>query len=57
VDQGSSALQAQIPSFIPLNYGLDGFDYEDGDTVATILFDMNRILVENRSSTAVLPFH
>ncbi len=57
IDQGAPALQAQLPSFIPLNYGLDGFDYDDGDTLAIIKFDMNRIIVDNRSSTAVLPFH
>lgn len=57
VDPGSPALTAQIPSFIPLNYGLDGFDYDDGDTLAVIMHDMNAVLVANKASTAVLPFH
>ena len=57
VEESSSALQAQLPSFIPMNYGLDGFDYEDGDALAVIMHDMNRVLVANRTSTAVLPFH
>lgn len=57
VDEGSTALQARIPPFIPGNFGLDSFDYEDGDELAVIDNDMNRVLVENRSSDAVLPFH
>lgn len=57
LDEGSSALEAQIPSFIPLDYGLDSFDYEDGDTLCVIHNDMNAVLVENRSSSAVMPFH
>jgi hypothetical protein len=57
VDEGSDALQARLPSFIPGDYGLDRFDYEDGDNLAVIRYDMNRILVENRTSEAVLPFH
>jgi tetratricopeptide (TPR) repeat protein len=57
IDEGSSALQAQIPAFIPRDNGLDSFDYEDGDTLAVIHNDMNAVLVENRTSEAVLPFH
>lgn len=53
----SPALVARIPSFIPRDLGLDRFAYTDGDTLATIAFNMNRLLVENRSSDAVLPFH
>ncbi len=57
VDESSTALQAIIPPFIPLDYGLDRFTYTDGDTIAIIAHDMNRILVENRSSDLVLPFN
>jgi len=57
VDQGSPALQAVLPPWIPLNYGLDGFTYADGDTLAVILHDMNRRIVENRSRPEVAPFH
>lgn len=56
IDEASPALQAQIPSFIPQDYGLDGFTYEDGDTLAVIHNDMNQVIVENRSSDAVVPF-
>lgn len=57
VDEGMAALTARIPSFIPLNYGLDSFTYEDGDLLAVIANDMNAVLVANQSSPAVLPFH
>ncbi|HUE77772.1 MAG TPA: hypothetical protein VMM83_07515 [Longimicrobiales bacterium] len=57
VDEGSAALQAQIPAFIPLDLGLDRFDYDDGDLLAVIHNDMNEVLVANRTSDAVLPFH
>jgi hypothetical protein len=57
VELGSPATQARIPAFIPLDLGLDRFTYKDGDTVVTIHHNMNRVLVANRASDAVLPFH
>lgn len=57
VGTSSPALTARIPSFIPRDLGLDRFAYRDGDTLAVIRFNMNRVLVENRTSNAVLPFH
>jgi len=57
VDEGSAALTALLPSFIPLDYGLDKFTYTDGDALAVIENDLNQILVANRSSDQVLPFH
>jgi tetratricopeptide (TPR) repeat protein len=51
------ALTARMPSFIPQNYQLDGFEYDDGDLLATILHDMNAVLVQNKGSADVLPFH
>lgn len=57
IDESSPALEARIPSFIPLDYGLDSFDYEDGDALAVIHNDMNEVIVANRASAAVAPFH
>jgi hypothetical protein len=57
VDQGSSALTVQMPSFIPQQYQLDGFTYTDGDLLAVILHDMNAVLVANKSAPEVVPFH
>ncbi len=57
VELGSPYLKAQLPAFIPLDRELDAFTYTDGDAVAVIHHNMNRILVENRGSAEVLPFH
>lgn len=51
------ALNAQLPSFIPGNYGLDTFQYQDGGTLATITHNMNRVIVQNRATRFVAPFH
>jgi len=57
VGLNSPALKAQLPNFIPLNRGLDAFTYRDGDQLATITHNMNRVIVQNRTSPAVAPFH
>jgi hypothetical protein len=57
VDAGSPALQAQIPSWIPGSFGMNTFDYQDGDNLAVIHHNLNRALVQNRSSDLILPFH
>lgn len=49
--------QAVIPSFIPGEGGMDGFDYDEANGTVVIHYDMNRVLVENRGSLEVLPFH
>ncbi|MBC7922899.1 MAG: hypothetical protein H7Z75_17620 [Ferruginibacter sp.] len=53
----SDATQAQIPSFIPLNFGLDNFTLDRINRTVVIQFNMNRILVQNKTSPFVLPFH
>jgi hypothetical protein len=57
LEENSPALQAVLPPWIPLDYGLDGFNYDDGDTLAVILHDMNQRIVANRTRPEVVPFH
>lgn len=57
IDVGADALQPRIPEWIPRDYGMNRFDYEDGDTLAVIHHNLNRALVENRSAPEILPFH
>jgi hypothetical protein len=57
VPNNDPALSAQLPAFIPRNYGLDGFQYQDGAPVAVIQHNMNRVIAENRTSRLVAPFH
>lgn len=54
---GQDFIQAQIPSFIPDKSGLDDFTYDRAKGVATMRFNMNKILVANKTSPLVLPFH
>lgn len=54
---GASAYtEAQIPSFIPLDQGMDAFTIDDENKTVTILYNMNRIIVENAASKEVVPF-
>ncbi len=54
---GAPYVQAQVPSFIPNGFGMDAFTYNQAAKTAVIAYDMNRVLVQNKASTAVLPFH
>ncbi|GAA4246587.1 MULTISPECIES: tetratricopeptide repeat protein [Winogradskyella] len=46
-----------IPSFIPLDLGLDDFIVDETTGNVTMLYDMNRVLVQNKTSNHVLPFN
>lgn len=47
---------AQIPSFIPLNQGMDAFTMDEENKTVVITYNMNRVIVENKSSEYVAPF-
>lgn len=48
--------EALIPSFIPLEQGMDEFTVDDVAKTVTIKYNMNRIIVENAASPYVVPF-
>ena len=50
-------IQAIIPDFIPVNRGMDDFTYDIEEGVVTMTHDMNRILVANKNSPYIMPFH
>ena len=54
-----AAIEEQIPPFIASldEYGLDKFENDEAAKVITIAVDMNDILVNNKESSMVLPFH
>ena len=55
--KGASAYTtAQIPSFIPLNQGLDDFTVDEEAQTVTIAYNMNRVIVDNARSNEVVPF-
>ena len=47
---------AVIPSFIPTAFGMDGFTYDATAKTAIMKFDMNRVLVANKTATQIFPF-
>lgn len=48
--------QAQIPSFIPLNQGMDEFTMDEKTKKVVIKYNMNKIIVANKQSAYVCPF-
>lgn len=49
-------LEALIPSFIPLNQGMDEFVMDENAKEVVIRYNMNKVIVENKSSEYVAPF-
>lgn len=48
-------IKAQIPAFIPLNRGMDDFTNDTTTGVVTMKYDMNQVLVENKTSPFIFP--
>ena len=46
---------ALIPSYIPNQLGLDDFVYDRAAGVVTMKYDMNKVLVQNKTASGVLP--
>lgn len=58
ISEGDPGTIAVIPPFIAeVVDDLDAINYEVGSGVATTVIDLNQILVENKTSPFVLPFH
>ena len=53
---GAAYTLAVIPSFIPTAFGMDGFTYDATAKTAIMKFDMNRVLVANKTATQIFPF-
>jgi tetratricopeptide (TPR) repeat protein len=49
-------IKAQLPSFIPLSRGMDDFTVEAGTGTITMKYDMNKVLVQNKSAKEIFPF-
>ena len=54
---GEAYTQPQVPSLIPTAFGMDSFTYDEAAKTVVIAFDMNRALVQNKTSPDVLPFN
>ena len=55
INEGDPATEAQIPDFLPANE-MDAFEIDETTREATILHNLNRILVQNKASDLVMPF-
>lgn len=55
-NNGEKYTEAWIPSFVPLNYGLDDFKVDDETKTVTITYNMNHIIMQNAKSPDVAPF-
>ncbi len=53
---GAEYTQAWIPSFIPLNGGMDDFTIDQQAMTVTIAHNMNRVIVDNARTADVAPF-
>jgi len=49
-------LQPVIPSFIPLNKGMDDFVYDKASKQVIMKYDMNRVLVQHKNAKEIFPF-
>ncbi|MCG8389157.1 MAG: hypothetical protein MJA30_26615, partial [Cytophagales bacterium] len=52
---GDAFIQPVLPTFIPLNGGMDAFTVDEAGDV-TMLFDMNKVIVDNKTSEDIVPF-
>ncbi len=58
VTAGGTGSEPQIPGFLAsVATSLDAIEYTPGTCVATTMVDVNQLLVDNKSSAMVLPFH
>lgn len=56
IPSADAYLTAQIPSFIPLNQEMDAFVIDKQAKTVVIKHNMNRVIVQNKSSEYVVPF-
>ncbi len=56
INEGDPATIAQIPDFLPATE-MDAFDMDETTKEAVILHNLNKLLVQNKSSELVLPFY
>jgi tetratricopeptide (TPR) repeat protein len=54
---GEAYTKPVIPAFIPKGFEMDAFTYDATAKTVTMKHDMNRVLVQNKTSPDVLPFN
>lgn len=56
INPGDPATVGFIPSFIPLNKGMDAFTYDKDAAECVIKHNMNKVIVTNKGNKEVVPF-
>ncbi len=56
LNDADSYMKPIIPDFIPTNGQMDDFTTDEEKKQVTILYDMNKVIVDNRHSSYVAPF-
>lgn len=56
VGNADSYMKAVIPDFVPTDGLMDAFTVDEEKKQVTILYDMNKVIVDNRHSAEVAPF-
>ncbi|MDX1531496.1 MAG: hypothetical protein R3362_08215 [Rhodothermales bacterium] len=56
IDESDPGASGLVPGFLPAGE-MDAFTFDPETQTVTVLHDLNRILVENKESDLVLPFH
>ncbi|MDR0659672.1 MAG: tetratricopeptide repeat protein [Prevotellaceae bacterium] len=51
-----SHIKAQVPAFIPKDLDMDAFTYDKENGLVTMKYDMNKVLIENKTSPFIVPF-
>ena len=54
---GEPYTSPQIPPFLPGNFEIDAFTYNEAAKTVVINVDVNRLIVQNKTSPFILPFH
>ena len=57
VNAGDPITKPVIPSYIPLAEEMNAYTWDEAGKVVTILHNMNAVIVANKTSSTVCPFH
>lgn len=49
-------IKTQLPSFIPVNRAMDDFTVDAANGIVTMKYDMNKVLVQNKTAKEIFPF-
>ena len=57
INAGDPITKPVIPSYIPLNEAMNAYTWDEAGKVVTITHNMNKVIIQNKTSNTVCPFH